>query len=899
MEANPWASRFPEISERLFVTIPHAMLASIIAPRRREAPDTTEGSGASHIHLRRNDMKQARDNGSMMPVIRIVALYLLFSGLWIYSSDTILGKIIHDPLVMTRLSMYKGFGFILVTSSLLFVLIFRHSRRLAEANRRLRESESLLRFTAYSVENISDAVYWVTEDGRFWDCNAAACRMLGYSREELLSMSVTDVDPGYAGEDRASHLAELREKGSRKHQRFHTTRDGSAIPVEITTSYFVYEDQEFFCSIVRDITDRVEAENEAAFFRALIEYTREPVYVLNLEDGRMFYVNPAACSHYGRDFDTLKNMRIPDWDPSFDMDGLPGIREQLKLGKLLRFETTHRVASGELIPVEVTASYLKLDAREFTAGNFHDIRERKAMESALRESERNLIEAQRIAKVGNWTRDLSGNLLYASAECRRIFGREAGKSPGTFESFLELVHPDDRQRIRATFEDIVRTGQPFTADFVIIRPDGTEGIVRARGEMVCGESGAPEKVIGTVQDITEQRKAEADRIELERQMLNIQKLESLGVLAGGIAHDFNNLLTGILGNLSMMRMDLPPDHHLHDRIGRCEKAVHQATGLTCQLLTFSRGGEPVKKVIDLGRVIRDSVSFSLHGSNVAVEMKISDDLWSVEADEGQIGQVFQNLLINADQSMPQGGIVRVEASNQRLSEKRIPSLEPGEYVLVSVVDQGMGIQPENLDRIFDPYFTTKKSGTGLGLTALYSIVRKHGGQVLVSSRVGIGSVFRVYLPACAENMTAETVAGYAASSPVCTGEGFILVMDDEEIIRDMAKEMLSLLGYRVTTCSSGEEVIELYEKSLKKGDAPDAVIMDLTIPGKMGGQEASTAIHALDPTAVLIVSSGYSNDPVLSDFRKYGFSDSLAKPFRVEDLAAALRRVLDTRRRSG
>ena len=843
-------------------------------------------------------MKQARDNGVMTPIIRIVALYALFSGLWIYFSDTIMGKIIKDPEVMTRLSMYKGFGFILVTSFLLFVLIFRHSRRMAEANRRLRESESLLRFTAYSIENITDAVYWVNDGGRFMDCNAAACRMLGYTREELLSMSVTDVDPAYAEEDVDSHLAELREKGSKEYKRFHTARDGRAIPVEITTSYFVYNEREHYCSIVRDISDRVAAEKEAAFFRALIEKTREPVYVLDLEDGTMFYANPASCVHYGINLETLQGMRVPDWDPCFDMDGLPGIRDQLRQGKLLRFETMHRVSSGELVPVEVTSNYLNLDGREFAGGNFHDIRERKAMEAALRESEKNLIEAQRIARVGNWTRDLSGNLLYASAECRRIFGREAGVSPGTFVSFLELVHPDDRQRICATFEEIVRTGQPFTADLGIIRPDGTERIVRARGEMVFGESGAPEKIIGTVQDITEQRKAEADRIELERQMLNIQKLESLGVLAGGIAHDFNNLLTGILGNLSMMRMDLPSDHPLHDRIVRCEKAVHQATGLTCQLLTFSRGGDPVKKVMGVGRVIRDSVSLSLHGSNVAVEMKISDDLWPIDADEGQIGQVFNNLLINAGQAMPRGGMVRVEASNQHLSGNRIPSLHPGRYVLVSIIDQGTGIPPENLDRIFDPYFTTKKTGTGLGLTALYSIVRKHGGQVLVSSRVGVGSVFRVYLPACAEFPAAWNGAECAGASPFPTGEGYVLVMDDEEIIRDMAKEMVSLLGYRVVTCACGEEVIELYRDALKRGEKPDTVIMDLTVPGRMGGLEASAVIRALDPSAVLIVSSGYSNDPVLSDFRKYGFSDSLAKPFRVEDLGAALRRAPDTRRRS-
>jgi PAS domain S-box-containing protein len=834
-----------------------------------------------------------------LAILRTVGIYALFGSLWIFFSDTFLGRITREPDMLQRISVFKGLAFVLVTAFLLYHLINLHVRRMSAVNSRLESSMELLQavheklnLADFSIRSISDAVYWTNMDGRIMDCNESACAMLGYSRDEFLSMSVLDIDPDYAKEDMPAHLEQLKRTGSIKLIRSHRAKDGSAVPVEITANYLLCEEKEYFCSIARDVTNRVSAEKETSFFRSLIERTRDPFYVLSPDDGyKMVYANLAACQHFGVGLEQLRTMSIPDWDPAFDMSSVDGLLQRMRDGKPIRFETVHRVASGRLVPVEITSSQLVHDGKEYTCGYFYDITERKAMEEALKESEaryRTLsLEFQALLEgfpdgVTLLSPDLT--VLWVNAVAADLTGIEPEDIVG--RHCYEVRHGFDAPCEGCIVGKTFLTGEE-SKKVIVFQP--LRRTIELRSVPVKDENGNVVKVVEIGRDITEQVEAVAERLELERKLLHAQKLESLGILAGGIAHDFNNILTGIMGNLSILRMMMPEEHKCLERIAKCENAVSQATGLTCQLLTFSKGGDPVKKPTDLRHVIESSVSFALTGSSVAAEITIEDDLWPVEADEGQMGQVINNLLINASQAMPWGGVVRVNATNCLLNRNESATLEEGRYIRIAVSDQGEGIAPEHLAKIFDPYFTTKETGTGLGLTSVYSIVRKHGGDIFVTSEVGKGTTCHVYLPAILE----EACYGNSpVSLAVSVGKGYVLVMDDEEYIRDIVCEMLSLLGYDAEGCCCGEELVQRYRDKARQGHPPDAVILDLTVPGRMGGLDAAKVILELDPAAKLIVASGYSTNPVLANYRAYGFVAALAKPFRVEDVSSELARIL-------
>ena len=426
-----------------------------------------------------------------------------------------------------------------------------------------------------------------------------------------------------------------------------------------------------------------------------------------------------------------------------------------------------------------------------------------------------------------------------------------------------------------------------------------------------------------------------ERKRLEQELLKVQKLESLGHVAGGIAHDFNNLLTSIMGNITLAKMRTGAGNEVSDLLKEAETSCMQAGELTRRFLIFSKGGKPVKKAGSMARVIRDATGIALSGADVGFEFSISEDLWTVEFDEGQINQAFNNIITNAKEAMPEGGGIKVCAKNISIETgDRAPEipLAGGKYVKISIQDQGPGIPEENLPNLFDPYFSTKERGTqkgmGLGLSTAYAIIKKHDGHIQVDSKAGAGTTVHIYLPAISAEgkaQSAERDDEDGQSSPVeyaspqrnrlhisrgkhSTEQATknsqstinnqqspiqrVLVLDDEKMIRDLATKMLSRLGYEAQVAADGVEAIEMYTKAMDSGQPFDALILDLTIKGGMGGKKVMAKLLEIDPNVKALISSGYSNDPVMAEYKKYGFSGVVAKPYSMEQLKNVLHEMI-------
>ncbi|MHA1452494.1 MAG: hybrid sensor histidine kinase/response regulator, partial [Promethearchaeota archaeon] len=395
-------------------------------------------------------------------------------------------------------------------------------------------------------------------------------------------------------------------------------------------------------------------------------------------------------------------------------------------------------------------------------------------------------------------------------------------------------------------------------------------------------------LIDAVTTVVQKKQDEEQREFYRKEIEKTEKINALGILAGGIAHDFNNILTAVLGNISLAEMSDKDESKR--RLNEAKKAIIRSKELTQQLLTFSKGGTPIKKLSSITTLLRETSNFAIRGSNVKIAYDIPRDLWAAEIDKGQISQVINNLVLNSMQAMPNGGTLYIQANNKPIYEGSKLPLIPGNYIVITVQDEGVGIPEKYLDQIFDPYFTTKEKGSGLGLATSYAIISKHRGHITVKSKVGIGSMFSVFIPAISDKQPEEMKK---MVEDLIYGTGKILLMDDEEIIRKVAKLMLEKLGYSVTTTVDGEKAIELYNTALTKGEPFDVVILDLTIPGGMGGKETVKELQKIDPNLKAIVSSGYSVDPIMSEYKKFGFAGIIAKPWKFEEFSRVIHSVLN------
>ncbi len=509
------------------------------------------------------------------------------------------------------------------------------------------------------------------------------------------------------------------------------------------------------------------------------------------------------------------------------------------------------------------------------------------LEQKVRERTKDLSDAQRIAQMGNWVWDIVNNTINWSDEIYRIFGINPREFDATYEVFMDFVHPDDKEVVRRSVNDAIYECAPYNIEHRIVLSDGTERIVHEQAEVTFDENGKPLKMIGTVQDITDLKKREDE-------LIKAQKLDSIGLLAGGIAHDFNNYLQGIMGYILLAQAS--SDDGVKKLLKEAEKLIFQSKDLSSGLITFSKGGDPIRKTILISQLIKDSIALAMSASRFDCQIAVPDSLWPVDADKGQLGQVFSNIVINAKQAMPNGGKVEAFAENIEVNKSELYLLNEGKYVKITIKDRGTGISQENIQKIFDPYFTTKKSGNGLGLSTCFSIIKKHGGHISVESEPGVGTTFCIYLPASMKitGNTQEPGMAKTESTGVAStdSKGKILVMDDEQTFRAVIGEHLKRLKYDVELADDGNTAISLYKKAFRTQKPFNAVVMDLIVPNGMGAKEAVEELIKIDPDAKAIITSCYVNDTTMSEYKKFGFRSALSKPYEISELDEILQKVI-------
>jgi len=655
---------------------------------------------------------------------------------------------------------------------------------------------------------------------------------------------------------------------------------------DLESTVNLVEDELLFIS--RDITDRKQMEDDsresARFLSNILSSIQDGISILD-KDMKILMVNPTMKEWYN--------------------DAMPLIGKKCHeayLGRSERCEicpTIHTIATGEPA-VEVIArtgpdgsivGWLDLYSyplKDLSTGEFlgiieyiRDVTSFKKSENDLRESEERFRSLMQAANDALFIVDGKGLIKFWNQKAAGLYGY---KSEDIIGQSFSIVVPKRYQAVHRKWMEKFTCPDDTSISGRIVegigeRKDGSEFYAETSTAIL--KQGNEKLLVSIVRDITSRKR-------MENELQKVEKLESLGILAGGIAHDFNNILSAILGNVSLAKLRVQPEEKLYAYLNNAETACSRARDLTQQLLTFAKGGAPVKKTSSIVQLLNETAGFALRGSNVRCEFQIAEDLWTAEVDEGQISQVIHNLVINADQAMPEGGALKVRAENILVNGQQNIPLPEGKYIAVAVSDQGIGIPKEYITKIFDPFFTTKQKGSGLGLASCYSILVNHGGYITAVSEPGAGATFTFYLPASAEKIEHKEVAGEVNSD----GKGRILVMDDEDIIRDMAQELLSGMGYEVELAGDGVEALNRYQEARASGAPVDAVIMDLTIPGGMGGEEAIQKLLAIDPEARAIVSSGYSNNPIMADYKKYGFSGVLAKPYKITELSAVLQGVM-------
>ena len=731
------------------------------------------------------------------------------------------------------------------------------------------------------IENIEDGYYEVDIEGSFTFHNDSMCKILGYSKDELTGLN----NRRYMNEENAKKVFDAFNRVYKTGQPYKAfdweliRKNGSKCYVE--TSVALKRDSKGqpigFQGIARDITERKQVEKalqkSEKRYKLLAEKSLDVIWSTN-KDLKFNFVSPSVQNMFGFSPQEVIGasllVSLPSEEKKIAKQAISKIYENARQNSFdltSRLELRQIKKDGTVFWTEILFVPLYDESGGVIGlqGWTRNVNTRKEAQEALRESEERYRALFEYNPVDTIVVDNEAKIMM----CNLIKEKTAGRKPEIGMVMYKDYAAKHQINMFEELMDSIKSGNQ--KEFLDLNYN--ERFLHIR--IAPFSSGA----IITSIDTTPVRK-------LEAQLLQSQKLESMGVLAGGIAHDFNNILTIIMGNISLAKTDLAKGDDPSELLTEAERASKRAQTLTKQLLTFAKGGAPVKETASIKDILKESSSFVLRGSKSGCEFSIKEGLWLAEIDVGQINQVISNIIINANQAMPEGGIIHVAAENLIIDNKQGFLLKPGRYIKISIKDQGVGIAKEHLLKLFDPYFTTKQEGSGLGLATTYSIIQKHDGHITVESQLGVGTTFHIYLP------TSDKALPEKEEVKLIKGQGRILVMDDEAPLQKMIGRMLKNLGYESEFATNGAEAIRMVNEAKEAEKPYDAAILDLTIPGGMGGKDAIKKLLEIDPELKAIVFSGYSDDPVMANFKEYGFKGMMPKPFESRSLGKVLHEVL-------
>ena len=741
------------------------------------------------------------------------------------------------------------------------------------------------------VESTTDGVIITDLQGNITFCNRGAELQNGYTAKEIIGKSVTIFYPENELPKLEKNI-ELLLNGKNIHDLELTIINKNKELIQIALSLAPMKNDEGkiteFVGISRDISDRKSTEEKLLqseqFFKDISLSLADWIWEID-KNGIYTYCSKNVYSVLGYDSKEIVGKSPFDFMLPKEAEEVGNIFEEIYRQKkpikdLVNWNITK---DGKKVCLQTNGVPLFDKKGNLTGfrGVDKDITERKKSEEFFKlhsEIMNNMAEGVFLIGIND------GIIKYSNPKIESMFGYTSEEMIGKHVSILNC--PDDRTPVQTAKEivEVLAKIDKWQGEIHNIKKDGTTFWSYAN----CSTFNHPDfgKVIVSVQsDITERKK-------YEKLYLQSQKMEAIGTLAGGIAHDFNNIMMGIFGYISLAKLKISKDHPVYKFLENSELSMERATSLTTQLLTFAKGGDPVTENIRLDRFIEDTSNFDLSGSSIKPVFKYAKDLWKAKVDKGQIQQVFSNLIINARQAMPEGGTLYILLENADISKDVIPDLNQGRYIRITVQDEGAGIDPKHLDKVFDPFFSTKETGRGLGLATVYSIIKKHNGLINIASKLGKGTTFTLYLPASESQPLLKTKQSVELKTTKKLQASKVLVMDDDKTVCNFVKEVLSVRECAVSEASGGKQAIEMYKQSIDDREPFDIVIMDLTIPGGIGGKETVKEFLKINPKVKCIVSSGYANNPVMANYSKYGFKGVITKPYSPSKLLDVLNQVL-------